>query len=83
MGKKYSCKTAAMRFSKLANLIKEKNSSIKLSDITEAFSVEALTKEFYNELFLHLDLSDIGKSSRRNRQKRVFQSSLACALLSL
>lgn len=45
MGANQKCRTAADRFAILAN--KEKN----VANITEAFSVETLTKEFYKELF--------------------------------
>ena len=45
MGKNQKCRTAAERFAILAN--KEKN----VANITEAFSVETLTKLFYKELF--------------------------------
>jgi len=45
MGENQKCRTAAERFAILAN--KEKN----VANITEAFSVEALTKDFYKELF--------------------------------
>lgn len=40
------CRTAAERFTKLANTC-----DITKADLTAAFSVEALTKEFYHELF--------------------------------
>ena len=45
MGRNQKCRTAAERFAILAN--KEKNETT----ITDAFSVETLTKQFYNELF--------------------------------
>lgn len=45
MGENQKCRTAADRFAILAN--KEKN----VASITDAFSVEALTKLFYKELF--------------------------------
>ena len=46
-GKDFACRTAAQRFFELYKL----QQNITLQDITNAFSVEALTKEFYNELF--------------------------------
>jgi hypothetical protein len=46
-GKDFACRTAAQRFFELYKL----KQNITLQDITNAFSVEALTKEFYNELF--------------------------------
>lgn len=46
LGATQSCNTAAKRFSEL-----QKKKSIALEDVTNAFSVSSLTKEFYNELF--------------------------------
>lgn len=45
-GQNKPCGTALQRFERLHNL-----SSVTLADVEEAFSVEALTKEFYKELF--------------------------------
>lgn len=45
LGEGRGCRTAIDQFSTL------KNSKQTLADITEAFSVEALTKQFYRELF--------------------------------
>ena len=45
MGEGRGCRTAIEQFKNL------KNSKQTLSDITAAFSVEALTKQFYNDLF--------------------------------
>lgn len=45
LGEGRGCRTAIDQFSTL------KNSKQTLADITEAFSVEALTKQFYGELF--------------------------------
>lgn len=45
-GKDFACRTAAQRFFELYKL----QQNITLQDITNAFSVEALTKEFYSEL---------------------------------
>lgn len=45
LGEGQKCRTAAERFNAL------KNSEQKLADITAAFSVEALTKQFYKDLF--------------------------------
>ena len=46
LGPNEFCKTAAERFSNLA----ERKSIVKMDDIIEAFSVEKLSKQFYNEL---------------------------------
>ncbi|MGQ2141585.1 Eco57I restriction-modification methylase domain-containing protein, partial [Ornithobacterium rhinotracheale] len=46
VGEGQQCRTVAERFEKLAQINK-----IKRTDIIEAFSVESLSKEFYNELF--------------------------------
>ena len=45
LGENRGCRTAIDQFTKL------KESKQTLKDITSAFSVEALTKEFYNDLF--------------------------------
>ena len=45
LGEKRGCRTAIDQFNKL------KDSKQTLSDITSAFSVEALTKQFYKDLF--------------------------------
>lgn len=45
LGENRGCRTAIDQFTKL------KDSKLTLSDITSAFSVEALTKQFYNDLF--------------------------------
>lgn len=45
LGKNQGCRTAVERFQKL------KNETKTLAKVTEAFSVESLTKQFYNELF--------------------------------
>jgi type I restriction-modification system DNA methylase subunit len=45
LGEGRGCRTAIEQFSKL------KESAQNLSDVTEAFSVEALTKQFYKDLF--------------------------------
>ncbi len=45
LGEGRGCRTAVDQFTAL------KNSQLTLSDITNAFSVEALTKEFYKDLF--------------------------------
>jgi hypothetical protein len=47
LGENESTRTAAERLKKIA----EKAGNITLEDVKEAFSVEALTKEFYRELF--------------------------------
>ena len=46
LGENESCRTAADRLSELV-LKKEKGDSISLADVTEAFSVERLNKEFF------------------------------------
>lgn len=46
LGEGRGCRTAIYQFTTL------KNSKLTLSDITNAFSVEALTKEFYKDLFM-------------------------------
>lgn len=45
LGEGRACRTAIEQFTAL------KNSKLTLSDVTEAFSVETLTKQFYNDLF--------------------------------
>ncbi len=45
LGETETCKTAAEQFIKLS----EKGSTISLSDLQEAFSVEKLSKQFFNE----------------------------------
>jgi predicted RNA methylase len=45
-GPGYSVRTAAERFAKL-----EANKDIRTNDITEAFSVQSVTKEFYTKLY--------------------------------
>ena len=45
LGEGRGCRTAIEQFSKL------KESAQNLSDVTEAFSVETLTKQFYKDLF--------------------------------
>lgn len=45
-GPGYSVRTAAERFARL-----EANKDIRTNDITEAFSVQAVTKEFYTKLY--------------------------------
>jgi hypothetical protein len=45
LGETETCKTAAEQFIKLS----EKGSTISLSDLREAFSVEKLSKQFFNE----------------------------------
>lgn len=47
LGKNKHCRTIADRFKHLI----EKKDILTLSDLTEAFSVETLTKQFYKELF--------------------------------
>ncbi|MDD4181258.1 MAG: hypothetical protein PHE87_06485, partial [Victivallaceae bacterium] len=46
LGPNESCKTAAERFSMLA----EQKNTTQMADLLEAFSVEKLSKQFYNEL---------------------------------
>jgi len=46
LGPNEFCKTAAERFANLA----ERKSIVKMDDIIDAFSVEKLSKQFYNEL---------------------------------
>ena len=50
-GKNQVCKTAAQRFTNLLN----KKFEIAIDDITEAFSVEALSKEFFNTYKSHYE----------------------------
>lgn len=50
-GKNQVCKTAAQRFTNLLN----KKCEIAIDDITEAFSVEALSKEFFNTYKTHYE----------------------------
>lgn len=45
LGKGMACRTAAERFAQL------RDSSQTLDEVTKAFSVEVLTKQFYNDLF--------------------------------
>ncbi|WP_279010963.1 Eco57I restriction-modification methylase domain-containing protein, partial [Synergistes jonesii] len=49
-GAAHHCRTASERFNMLAGK-REKNGEISDADLLEAFSVEALTKEFYGKLF--------------------------------
>ncbi len=53
LGKNQSCRTASDRFRKLAGKIKE--GGVKLEDVTEAFSVEALSDEFFDKYKKHYD----------------------------
>ena len=46
LGPEKHCRTAIQRFEKLHN-----TANVSLHDVEEAFSVEALTKQFYRELF--------------------------------
>ncbi|MGN0867482.1 MAG: Eco57I restriction-modification methylase domain-containing protein [Oligosphaeraceae bacterium] len=46
LGPEKHCRTAIQRFDKLHN-----TANVSLDDVEEAFSVEALTKQFYHELF--------------------------------
>lgn len=50
-GKNQVCKTAAQRFTKLLN----KKCEIAIDDITDAFSVEALSKEFFDTYKAHYE----------------------------
>lgn len=49
LGPNQACRTAAQRFDKL----RKQNGSIKLQDIENAFSVEALSKEFFEKYKVH------------------------------
>ena len=50
LGKEHPARTISERFNDLESK-KNKGETILLSDLTNAFSVEALTKQFYQELF--------------------------------
>lgn len=67
LGENEPCTTAANRLLELIN--KKKNGSVYLADVTEAFSVERLNKDFFKgykeQYFKFLDL--IGKESKDNR----------------
>ena len=67
LGANEPCTTAANRLLELIN--KKKNGSVYLADVTEAFSVERLNKDFFRgykeQYFKFLDL--IGKESKDNR----------------
>lgn len=67
LGANEPCTTAANRLLELIN--KKKNGSVYLADVTEAFSVERLNKDFFKgykeQYFKFLDL--IGKESKDNR----------------
>ncbi len=67
LGTNEPCTTAANRLLELIN--KKKNGSVYLADVTEAFSVERLNKDFFkgykDQYFKFLDL--IGKESKENR----------------
>ena len=67
LGANEPCTTAANRLLELIN--KKKTGSVYLADVTEAFSVERLNKDFFKgykeQYFKFLDL--IGKDSKENR----------------
>ena len=67
LGSNEPCTTAANRLLEL--IYKKKNGSVYLADVTEAFSVERLNKDFFkgykDQYFKFLDL--IGKESKENR----------------
>jgi len=67
LGENEPCTTASIRLLELIN--KKKNGSVYLADVTEAFSVERLNKDFFKgykeQYFKFLDL--IGKDSKENR----------------
>lgn len=67
LGTNEPCTTAANRLQELIN--KKKSGSVYLADVTEAFSVERLNKDFFKgykeQYFKFLDL--IGKESKENR----------------
>lgn len=67
LGTNEPCTTAANRLLELIN--KKKNGPVYLADVTEAFSVERLNKDFFKgykeQYFKFLDL--IGKESKDNR----------------
>ena len=67
LGTNEPCTTAANRLLELIN--KKKNGSVYLADVTEAFSVERLNKDFFNG---YIDqyrkfLNTIGKEPKENR----------------
>ena len=67
LGENEPCTTAANRLMELVN--KKKSGSVYLADVTEAFSVERLNKDFFkgykDQYFKFLDV--IGKDSKENR----------------
>ena len=67
LGENEPCTTAANRLLELIN--KKKSGSVYLADVTEAFSVERLNKDFFkgykDQYFKFLDV--IGKESKENR----------------